>query len=256
LIALGEASGAGEYAAERDFGLESLVAAVRGASTPLRPWAALGLGLQQRLRRARGHADSVAATQALLEALREARSAYSTGAFALALGLAGDAVAIEPLADRLAHTSEPGARGYVCLGLGLLEARAHAASIAEVARTARSQPALLSNAALALGLLGDRDDVLMLAQMFATSSSSTTHAGLASALGMLGDVRALDPLLALARDETRPALVRAFAIVALGGLADGRKRPWNEPLAVGTDYLCGVTSLASPKDGRGVLDLY
>ena len=51
------------------------------------------------------------------------------------------------------------------------------------------------------------------------------------------------------------SFVLAFAVVALGGLADDRDRPWNELLLIGSDDLGALATLASPIDGRGVLDL-
>jgi len=42
-------------------------------------------------------------------------------------------------------------------------------------------------------------------------------------LGLVGDRSTLEPLMAMARDETQPAYVRAYAIQALGELADPRQ---------------------------------
>ncbi|MCC7013546.1 MAG: hypothetical protein IT454_13360 [Planctomycetes bacterium] len=254
-VALGEASGAGRFDADADEALAFLIAAVGKGSSALRPWAALGLGLQQRLRRARELPTSNEAVTELSLALRETRSAYTAGAFALALGLCGDGAATEGVVAQLERMAEPGARGYFCLSLGLLGAGGERQRIAELARGASAQPALLSQAALALGLLGDRREVASLSEMFASSSNSTTHAGLATALGLLGDARAIEPLLKIAGDTQRSSLMRAFAVVALGGIAEDRALPWNAALTAGTDYLVRLPTLVSPLDGRGVLDV-
>ena len=97
--------------------------------------------------------------------------------------------------------------------------------------------------------------MLELVKLFTESNSQTTQAGLAQALGLIGDVRSIGELAAFARDDSRPALARAFAVVALGGIASDFDLPWNHALARRVDHLIGLPVLASPLDGRGVLDI-
>lgn len=254
LVALGEASGLGATP-ERDRAREALLAALSKGSLEMRSWAALGLGLQQRLRRDRGAPDSGDAGAALRVELDAAENPSLVGALSIALGISGDGDASEGLRRALAEHSDPRARGHVCIALGMLDARVAADEILEVAKAARFQPELLAFSSVALGLLGDRQAVAALVELLDRSTSLASQAGLASGLGKLGDARAIEPLLALAGDPARPALVRAFALVALGGIADDRKLPWNEPLSRGVNYRAARPTLASPTDSRGVLDI-
>jgi HEAT repeat protein len=255
LVSLGEASGAGSFQPARDGAQEELLQALARGSLETRAWAALGLGLQQRLRRERNQTLSAGAAAALRVELADAKSSVTAGAVAIALGLSGDPAASEVLLARLARESDPRAKGHVCLALGLLDVRDAAEPILAIARSARYQPELLGFAAISLGLLADRAGIATLIELLQQSSSLASQAGLASALGKLGDARAIEPLLEVCRDPSRPELVRAFALVALGGIADDRPLPWNEPLSRGINYRAGRPTLTSPVDARGVLDI-
>ncbi|MCY3002044.1 MAG: hypothetical protein NTV21_09580 [Planctomycetota bacterium] len=255
LIALGEVAGLASGPANKGSALAELADVLERGPSQLRPWAALALGIAQRTRVQRQE-PRVADVSVLLRAsFKDSRSPYSVGAFALALGLDGDPANAELLSERLDDTSDPGVRGYLCLGLGLVDARTHGDQILGIVRASRAQPTVLASASLALGLLARKDAVIELVKLFTESNSQTTQAGLAQALGLIGDVRAIGDLAAFARDDSRPALARAFAVVALGGIASDFELPWNHALARRVDYLGGLPVLASPLDGRGVLDI-
>lgn len=255
LIALGEIGGLSRGPANKGSAIASLAEVLERGPSQLRPWAALALGLAQRTR-VQGQLERVPDVSVLLRAsFRESRSPYTVGALALALGLDGAPENAELLSERLADTSDPAVRGYLCLGLGLVDARTHGDQILGIVRASRAQPAVLASASLALGLLARKDAVAELVKLFTGSNSQTTQAGLAQALGLIGDVGAIGALSSFARDAQRPALARAFAVVALGGIASDFELPWNHALARRVDYLSGLAVFASPLDGRGVLDI-
>lgn len=255
LIALGEFAGLSSGAALKGSAFANLSDVLERGPSQLKPWAALALGIAQRTRAQRQEPRVADVSVLLRTSFKDSRSPYSVGALALALGLDGDPDNAALLSERLDDTSDPAVRGYLCLGLGLVDARTHGDQILGIVRASRAQPSVLASASLALGLLTRKDSVVELVKLFTDSSSQTTQAGLAQALGLIGDVRAIGPLAAFARDDSRPALARAFAIVALGGIASDFELPWNHALARRVDYLGGLPVLASPLDGRGVLDI-
>jgi HEAT repeat protein len=80
-------------------------------------------------------------------------------------------------------------------------------------------PAVRSDAALALGLLGAEEAVDPLVAMIDGDADAGVRCVAASALGQLGDPRARAPLEALLADAARPAALRGEAPEALIGLA-------------------------------------
>jgi hypothetical protein len=72
-------------------------------------------------------------------------------------------------------------------------------------------------------------------------------------IGLVGDRRSLPRLAAMARNPDVTALARAFALAAIGNVADHRPLPRNSPYALGTNYRATVETL---RDGiAGILDI-
>ena len=85
--------------------------------------------------------------------------------------------------------------------------------------------------------------------------AAPAQAALASALGFIGDARAVEPLAEmLAREEGITDSARGFAAVALGLVADKELLPWNAKIAVGIHYRANTTTLTG-ESGTGVLDI-
>ena len=83
-----------------------------------------------------------------------------------------------------------------------------------------------------------------------------TRAAIASALGLIGDRRSIEPLLAMLSDrEHCTDLARAFAAVALGMCCDKELLPWNAKLAADSNYRASTATLYSPDTGTGILDI-
>jgi hypothetical protein len=260
LIALaqcGSRPGAGEgepLAATADVRSLLLRQLARG-STPLRSWAGLSLAVLERGLVDAGHPSSDDALMALRAAVEDARTLDELGAYAVAAGITRDPQAGPLLLERLDDVAHPQTRGFVCVGLGLLGESGAIEAVQELVRESRYRPQLLEQAATALGLLGDKAAVPTLMDMLSNSSSLSAQAAIASALGTIGDARAIEPLVALARDKSQTDLARAFAVVALGRVADGDALPWNAALSVDASYLANPPTLTDPASGTGILDI-
>lgn len=86
--------------------------------------------------------------------------------------------------------------------------------------TENPSPALKREAAIALGLLGDRKAVDILTQLVREGSSEYVRGSAATALGRLADPKAAEALREILEDEKAPSTTRAFVAVALGLVLD------------------------------------
>ncbi len=261
LIALGQSSshpGEGAAAAKslgqvRGF----LVGRLERAPSGVRPWAALGIALLER-----GIADLGSSALppdadtcgALREALRGTTAPETAGAFAVALGIARDSEAVPLLREKLAAIGDDNARGYLALALGMVGAADAREPIQALVKSSRYKPELLRQAAIALGLLGDKSLVPELVQMLREAQSLSSQAAVASALGFIGDARSIDPLVALLEKRDATDRARGFAAVALGIVGDKEPFPWNAKVSTDCNYRAAPPALTS-NDGAGLLDI-
>ncbi len=237
---------------------EFLVSQLTKGKSHMKPWAALGLGVMENgLAPKRTTADSAAATakEVLRKALAEAVNPERVGSYSIALGIAGDVEARRVLTEKFRGTSESIARGYVAIGLGLVDARDALADIQKVVRESKYRPELMKSAAIGLGLLGDKELVPYLCDALVDAKGLSSQAAIASALGFIGDSRSIDPLVEmLKRKEGISAGARGFAAVALGIVADKEPLPWNAKLSKDVNY-CATTSTLTGENGTGFLDI-
>lgn len=231
---------------------------VRGDSGN-RPWAALALGVFGYALHDAGVDESDTTGRALADFARRQRNASFAGAYAIGCALAcerGDDAEREAAGDALIglleSISDPTSRGHVALALGLLRHAAARDALRAIAENARFQPSLLWNSSVALGLIGD-DVTPMLVDALTESKSSASRAAAASALGHVGDGRAVTPLLAVFEDRGQPTMARAFALVALGVVCDERPLPWRTPIAHALPYFAITSTLSG--NARGILEI-
>lgn len=220
-------------------------------------YAGLGIGVLSWLLRDAGEtlsSESVESIGLLHSELDDARAVEDIGAFSVASGLAGSEDAKASLQRLLVKTQEPIARGYVALALGMLNIRESQEMIRNIVVGSQYKPDLLKQAAIALGLLGDKDTVDGLIQMLQDSDSLATQASLASALGFIGDRRSVDPLVEMLKNATLTETARGFAAVALGIVADKEPLPWNSKIGVDLNYRASLETL-NTQDGKGVLNI-
>lgn len=266
LIGLAQAAGrpglgegnpiAGAITVERKPGARAFLAEqLADGKQGVRPWAAIALAILERNLVDAGQQASPEVRSLLRERLDQATSPEEVGGYAIALGIARDTESTALLLEKLDEIKDVEARGFVAVSLGLVEARSAIAPIETLVRKSRYQTELLQAAAIALGLLGDKELVPDLVAMLKEANSLSAQAAISTGLGHIGDARSIEPLLALFQDQEKTALARAFAGVALGIVADKDELPWNSRISVDINYRANTPTLVSPGTGRGILDI-
>ncbi len=248
-------AGTGTHAGSGRAAIEtSLLRRLEGGTTE-RPWAALALGVLGRADLDARSGASPNLARALVAALERARVPDELAAYAIAAGMAGVEDALPLLHEKLELLAVDEARGYVVLGMGLLGRRDATEAVQSVVHESRYRPNLLRQAAISLGLLGDKGAVPDLLEMMAASRSLSSQAATASALGIIGDSRSIAPLLAVLRDrDGYTDAARGFAAVSLGLVADDSLLPWNTQFAVGLNFAAAPATL-DDADGAGILNI-
>jgi HEAT repeat protein len=223
--------------------------------TGVRPWGALALGVLGRGLSDRGQMLDSTINADLLASCEKEKDPASVGAYCLALGLRAHAPAIPVLLHHLQEgfKGSDDARGEAAIALGLIDDASSIAPIQAVIEESRYRPELLKQAAVALGLLGDRQIVTKLVEMLASAKGFASQAALASALGAIGDSTSIDPLLALLRDAAATDAARGFAAVALGTVCDAEDLPRIARIAIDTNYRANTPTLIGA--GTGVLEI-
>jgi len=237
-----------------DFVRKNLLSQLSKGKTQIRPWAGLAIGVMERGLLDHKEVQSASALSALRSALRGTRTIIEIGAYAIACGIAGDTDAESILIEKLNTLSDDEVRGHLAIGLGLMGSRDAIEPINEVVAKSKYRGELLKQAAIALGLLGDKALVGNLVTMLAEAKTLTTQAAIASALGFIGDTRSVDPLVAMLQDESSTGAARGFAAVALGIVADKEPLPWNSKFSVDINYRANTTTLTG-ESGTGLLDI-
>lgn len=222
----------------------------------MQAWAALGLGILHRGLAAQGLAEDgkpSASVQALRAALSETPNPDRIGACSIALAIAGDTNSRAALKAKLAETSEPTARGFLALALSMLGADDARGSLRALAAESKSRIDFLSDAVVGLGLLGEPDTLPVLVDLLLEARGERSIAAAASAIALRGDVRALDPLIAISTRKDVPDRRRAYAVSVIGMLTDPRALPWNEVLSANVNYRASTDTL-STLNGAGILN--
>jgi HEAT repeat protein len=149
---------------------------------------------------------------------------------------------------------ESRAQGYVALSLGLLGGDEGLEPLRAMLVESRLCSEKLPQTALALALLEDPKLVPDLLSLVQQSTSQSTFGAACAALGLVGDRRAVEPLLARLRDDRTSAHDRASAIAALGRIADRDRLPWQHAISTGLNYRAMTVTL-SDEAQSGLLDL-
>jgi HEAT repeat protein len=220
----------------------------------LKPWIGLALGVMQRTRTKNTGVPDRDVALALRTALIDCKRPSDVGAYCIGAGVARDAEAIEAVLEKLHGFADDEARGYAAVALGLMDAGEAIAPIKQIVTESKYRPELLKQAAIALGLLGDKQLVDDLVEMLANARGLATQAAISSALGFIGDQHAVDPLVGMLQDKSITASARGFAAVALGIVADKERLPWNAKISVDINYRANTTTLTGA-GGTGVLDI-
>ena len=249
LLAMGQIGGAANKNA-------LLIVLSQGQTALECPWAALALGVMNfnRLEADANLAVDETIGQKLKKAFTAEKSPEPMAAYAIALGLSRYADAAGDLLKALKkHKSKDELAGYLCIGLALMDHRGAEKEIEDLVARSVRRPELLQQAAVALGKLGDKKVTDTLLAMLEDSTQLAKLSAIASALSFIGDRRTIEPLRKMLFDDTLTPLSRAFAAIALGGVADREKMPWNSKIGANMNYRAAVETLTG--SGSGILDI-
>ncbi|MBK8101193.1 MAG: HEAT repeat domain-containing protein [Planctomycetes bacterium] len=224
-------------------------------------WAAIAMGVFafKKYEAAKATQSAVEIENAFGDSLKGALDEKNPSALAgitVALGLCQYLNAADAVRALLSKKkSDDELAGYLCIGLALMNDTRSIEDIRQIVQEAVRRPDLLKQAAIALGKLGDKTVADEL-QKHLTSDEAPNLAKLsavASALGFIGDRRTIEPLKKMLFDEQATPLSRAFAAVALGGVADKEQLPWNSKIGVNMNYRASVETLTDRV--AGILDI-
>jgi hypothetical protein len=206
--------------AKEPFGLAALQEAIdHGGNATLKPFCALALGLAARTK------DDRKLRSFLVEELSKTNDAEQGAALSIAVGLSDAEESRDMMLKRVTDKSlAMRMRGAAAQSLGLMSARDDATgrTLEEVALKA-TDPRLLEDVVLALGLIGRRGAARQLAEMLHNSKSGLLQGRLCLALSHLDHEVSVDALLKLLKDKRARSLVREFAAVGLGLMGDRRE---------------------------------
>ena len=246
-----EALSAWETADEVEAFLRSQLS--RGKSRA-KPWVALALGVQGSGQLSHERPLNEETRDALRTMSRECKSPADAGAYAIAIGLRSDIGAAELLRERLASFADEQSRGDLSLALGLLGEVGNVPALQEIFSDAVYQPHLFSRVVIALTLCRDKSLVPTLVKEMNETDSSSIRAVHAWALGLVGDGRAIEPLVELLKDEEQTTLLRIQVANGLGFVCDQGQLPWSISLKQAANYLTRAETLLGGSPS-GVLEI-
>lgn len=258
LVALGLVSsraGEGEgdpldsFGAERNFLMKYFT---RGKSNT-RPWAALALGLQGHHVLDEGGELSGSTSRAVEATFEHTRSPIRSGAHALALGLRRELSSAPILIERLKEERDESLRAQIAIGLGLMGDKHAIEALEDAMEQAEQQPMLLRDSAIALAMLGQKSVVLDLVDVLRGGKNLYTMASAVTALGFVGDTRAVDPLIELLQSDDQQEEARGHAAMALGVICETNDLPWKAAFSNHLNYHAMASTLNNG-DGTGILN--
>jgi len=215
----------------------------RGSSQD-RHWSGLALGVMAREFNDSGQAGLGASlTEALIDALSEARSPLEIGALGTALGLTGSTLAANPLHDELGQTLDDTLRGQLAIALGLSGDTRSLSTLRSISDEAEYRPRLAEDVAVARAMLGDGSLTDELTSELEDTGSLDRRSSVARALGRGGNRDAVAPLAQLVRDSRNSGLERAHAAAALGRVIEPETLGWDQDLMRGLNYGASTQSL-------------
>jgi HEAT repeat protein len=260
MISLGQIGGRAGAGEDSDKGVkecrDDLLTFMTKGKNAIKPWAGLGIGVMERsiLDNSQGGlTPSSTAKDTLRTTLKEASSPSHMGAYSIACGIAKDTEAKDLLREKLKNAPGDEVKGNVAVALGLIDAREAIKDIEEIVKDSKYKPDLLKQAAIGLGLLGDKDLVPEMVKMLAEAKGYSSQAAIASALGFIGDSRSIDPLVEMLKRKDITDSARGFAAVALGIVADKETLPWNSKISTNINYRANTTTLTG--EATGILDI-
>jgi len=237
---------------------KALLSQLSDGKSSIVPWAGLACGVMvNELVKGNNNSSKIPVLQGAVRSAidEEGKDPNKLGAFAISSGIMNDVEAKAELIKRLDSEKDETARGYLAVGLGLMNARDAIEKINKIVDESKYKPDLLKQAAIALGLLGDKEVVQKLIENLQEAKGLATQAALSSALGFIGDQRSIDPLVQMLKDDGLTDRARGFAAVALGIVADKEPLPWNSKIGLDLNYRASTETLTNTSAGTGILDI-
>jgi HEAT repeat protein len=234
-----------------------LLREVETSKSLVKPWAALALGVMDHLARLadREREPDRSAGEVIREHFQRAKAPNVVSGLAIALGLLNHTAAADDILDKLdRYQSNDELAGYCCVALGLMNHKPAKDKIADLVDNSLRRQDRLRQAAIALGLLGDKTAADTLVRFIKEHNSLAVYASVATALGFIGDRRTIDPLVEFLFDPAvKQDIAKAFAVVALGIVADKEEFPWNSKIGQNMNYRANTETLTN--GSAGVLDI-
>lgn len=228
LLALGRLGGEGARAL--------LLEHLQAVRTPIRTWAALGIGMRGDAARRRGdEADSIARL-GLEAALEKGGELVQTRAYVVALGMFGDRASAPALARCLARSRDNALRGDCLVSLGLVGSGETLEEILALFRKEEGDPDLLYQAGIALGLLGGRAQVPSLLEWIQDTKRETRIFPAAVALGGIRENSSLTPLANLLDLRKAKPFCAIAAATALGQICRRTSQTWQHTLCANRHF--------------------
>ena len=191
-----------------------------------KPFVALALAL--------AHDHDAAPT--LRNALAKETDESTKSGYCIALALLGDHEAAPLLEKQLTDRGRIWLQGYAALGLGMMR-HAQSADMLFARLTSESDTRLKANIAVALGLMHDpRARTHLVTTLRRGDGTVYERGGAAMAMGVLRMNEAVTDILDVYRDKKEQDLVRAFALVSLGLIADPSPVPKLSRFAIDNNY--------------------
>jgi HEAT repeat protein len=188
-------------------------------------FAALALALQK---------DTESAPE-LRAALAKETDESAAGSLCIALGLLGDAPSGATIEKTLAGAKHLWLQGYAALSLGLVGATSSIPAIHARLGTEKD-PRLRVNLAIALGLLRDPVARTYLVDTLRGADTFYERTSAVFALGALRCTAAVSDIEVVYRDTKEKDILRAFAVVALGEIADPSPVPKLSRFSIDGNY--------------------
>lgn len=190
-----------------------------------RPFAALALALQK-------DADFAPEIRAALGTCKDDSASSS---YCIALGLLADAGSAAQISKVLASAKSVWLEGYAALSLGLIGSTSSIEAL-RAKLVGETDPRLRMNLAVALGMLHDPGARTYLVESMRKADTFYERSSAALALGQLRMRSAVMDLEVVYRDPKEKDILRAFAVVALGEIADPSPVPKLSRFAAGGNY--------------------
>jgi HEAT repeat protein len=259
LIAMGQIGGKDN--------LEHLLKTFRTGKRDTQGWAAIALGLfafhapvpdPKNAPRSQTPTDTVRIRigKALHRALLRINNRDVRAAAALGLGLGGYTKAAPDMRRLLKkYRKIEEFAGYLAMGLALMDDKPAGKLIEEIMSEASRKPLLMTQTALALARLEHPGASITLRSILRTGGRfrTITLASTSNAMGYLADPGNVAPLVRILANKSNNKMVRAFAAVALGSMAENDALTWSAWIAMNMNYSATVSTLSN--GSSGILDI-